>query len=232
VVPRRRRGRQTRRVQLGHGRFQTVIGVVADVKHNGLDDPANPAVYVSYAQRPDSGFNLVVKSAVEPTSLTALVRGEIQAIDPTRPITRVQTMNTVVSTSVAARRLSLHLVSGFAGLGLLLAATGIYGVVNCATQQRAREFGIRLALGAGAGSVVRLVLQQGLVLASIGLALGVAGVFALGGVIRAQLWGVEPADPLTLVLVSAGLVMVSLVACYLPARRAIRLDPATVLRAE
>lgn len=212
--------------------FQEIVGVVADVKHRGLDDPARPAIYMTYAQRPDSAFTVVVKTAVDPKSLTSVVRNEIRAIDPDRPMANVQTMDAVVSASVGARELSLGLVGGFAVIGLLLAVTGIYGVVSYATAQRSREFGIRLALGAGAPSVLRLVLRQGLGLALAGLVIGLSGAILLGGVIKAQLFGVEPADPLTLVSVSAGLVVVTLFACYLPARRAIKINPSTVLRSE
>jgi ABC-type antimicrobial peptide transport system permease subunit len=138
----------------------------------------------------------------------------------------------MISQSMAARRLSLDLVATFALIGLLLAATGIYGVVNHATMQRSREFGIRLALGAETTSVRALVLRQGLLLAAVGVAIGIAGALALSGVIRAQLFSVEPSDPLTLVAVCVALVAVALVACYLPARRATRINPADVLKAE
>ena len=212
--------------------LQTIVGVVGDVKHNGLDDPANPAVYVSYLQRPDSSFTMVTKTSVAPESITSQIRDQIRAIDPDRPLTSVRTMQNVVSESVGSRELSLDLVGGFAVIGLMLAVTGIYGVVSYATEQRSREFGIRLALGAGSRSVLRLVLRQGLGLALAGLVIGLAGALLLGGVIKAQLFGVEPADPLTLAAVSLGLVAVALLACYLPARRAIKINPATVLRSE
>ena len=212
--------------------LQEIVGVVADVKHNGLDDPASSALYVTYAQRPEGAFTVVVKSAGEPESMTSAVRTEVRAIDPDRPMTSVRTMAAVVSASIGARELSLKLVGAFALIGLLLAVTGIYGVVSYATEQRSREFGIRLALGAGSQSVLRLVLRQGLVLAVAGLAIGLTGAILLGGVIKAQLFGVEPADLLTLGSVSAGLVTVALLACYLPARRAIKINPSTVLRSE
>ena len=212
--------------------FQTIVGVVSDVKHNGLDDPANAAVYVSYLQRPDSAFTVVVKTSVSPESITSQVRNEIRAIDPDRPLTSIRTMQAVVADSVGARQLSLELVGGFAVIGLLLAVTGIYGVVSYATQQRTREFGIRLALGAGSRSVLGLVLRQGLGLAVIGLVLGLGGALALGGLIRSQLFGVETTDPITLASVSVGLIGVALLACYLPARRAIKVNPASVLRSE
>jgi putative ABC transport system permease protein len=210
--------------------FQTVIGVVADVRHLGLDEAANPAVYVSFAQRADSRFNFFLKTSVPPESVVSAIRSEVKAIDPGRPVSGVQTMDRVMARSLSGRELSLNIVAGFGVIGLLLAATGIYGVVSHAAQQRAREFGIRLALGAEGSSVFGLVLRQGLLLAIIGTALGLTGALALGGVIRAQLFGIEPSDPSTLAAVCGGLIAVALFACYLPARRAVKINPATILR--
>jgi ABC-type antimicrobial peptide transport system permease subunit len=139
-------------------------------------------------------------------------------------------MSALMSESLSGRRLSLNLVGGFALIGLLLAATGIYGVVSHAAQQRTREFGIRLALGAESTSVLGLVFRQGLLLAVIGVSLGLAGALAMGGVLRAQLFGIEPSDPATLAAVCAGLIAVALLACYLPARRAVKISPASILR--
>ena len=210
--------------------FQTIVGVVADVKHNGLDDPDTPAIYVHYRQRADSSFTFAVKSSDPPESLVPAIRTEIKAVDPTRPLTDVRTMAAMMAETVSTRRLTLNLISGFALIGLLLAATGIYGIVSHATQQRTREFGIRLALGAEHTSVLGLVLRQGLLLAGIGTALGLVGSLALAGVIRTQLFGIEPTDPATLGTVCGVLIVIGLVACYLPARRAVRINPATILR--
>jgi putative ABC transport system permease protein len=210
--------------------FQTVVGVVADVKHNGLDDPENPAVYVTYAQRADSRFNVLVKTSVPPETVVSGIRAQIKAIDPTRPVSGVRTMNALLSASVSGRQLSLNIVGAFALIGLLLAATGIYGVVSHAAQQRTREFGIRLALGAESTSLLGLVVRQGLLLAVIGASLGLAGALAMGGVLRAQLFGIEPRDPATLAAVCAGLIAVAILACYLPARRAVKINPASILR--
>ena len=210
--------------------FQTVVGVVANVKHNGLDDPENPAIYVTHTQRPDSRFYVFVKTSVPPESVVSAVRAEVKAIDPSRPIAGVQTMTALMSESVSGRRLSLNIVGAFALIGLLLAATGIYGVVSHAAQQRTREFGIRLALGAESTSVLGLVFRQGLLLAVIGASLGLAGALAMGGALRAQLFGIEPSDPSTLAVVCAGVIAVALVACYLPARRAVKINLASILR--
>lgn len=210
--------------------FQTVIGVVPDLKHNGLDDPPTPAIYVSFAQRADASFNVAVKTRVPPESLMSAIRAELKAIDPARPIRNIRTMDTIVSAALGSRRLSLNLIGSFAAIGLLLAATGIFGVVNHTAQQRTREFGIRLALGAERRSVIGLVMRQAVGLAVAGLALGVVGVFVLGGIIRAQLFGVEPSDPLTLGAMCAALLATALLAGYHPARRAVRTNPANVLR--
>ena len=210
--------------------FQTVIGVVADVKQNGLDDPAFPTVYVAMPQRADSGFTVVVRTSGPPEGIVNAVRAEIKAIDPTRPISRVRPMTSLMAASVSGRRLSLNIVGGFALIGLLLAATGIYGVVSHSAQQRTREFGIRLALGAESASVLALVFRQGLLLAVIGAALGLGGALAMGGLLQAQLFGIESSDPTTLAAVSVGLIAIALVACYLPARRAVQVNPASILR--
>jgi putative ABC transport system permease protein len=212
--------------------FQTIVGVVANVKHNGLDDGVNPAIYVPFTQRPDSAFTIVVKSRGAAESLLEPVRTTIRTIDPSLPVSNLRTMDEVVSESIGTRRFSLQLVGAFAVLGLLLATTGIYSVVSYATEQRSREFGIRMALGAAAPSLLRNVLAQGVLLAVVGLAPGLAATVALGGVIRNQLFGVQPIDPLTLAAVSAMLVLVAGAACYLPARRASRTNPLDVLRAE
>jgi putative ABC transport system permease protein len=210
--------------------FQTVVGVVANVKQRGLDDPENPAVYVALPQRAESSFTVVVRTTVPPESIVQAARDEVRAVDPSRPFSDVRTMNALMSESVSGRRLSLDIVGAFALIGLLLAATGIYGVVSHAAQQRTREFGIRLALGAESTSVLALVFKQGLLLAILGASLGLAGALALGGVLRAQLFGVEPSDPATLAAVCVALVLVALVACYLPARRAVKVNPASILR--
>jgi putative ABC transport system permease protein len=209
---------------------QTVVGVVANVKHGGLDDPENPAVYVALPQRAESAFDVVVRTSVQPESILPAVRNEVRAVDPDRPISRVRPMSTLLSDSVSGRRLSLTVVSAFALIGLLLAMTGVYGVVSHGAAQRTREFGIRLALGAASTSVFGLVFRQGLMLAVIGALLGLAGALATGGLLRAQLFGIAPGDPVTLAAVCVGLVAVALVACCLPARRAVKISPASILR--
>jgi putative ABC transport system permease protein len=212
--------------------FQEIVGVVADVKHYGLDDGPQPMVYVSYLQRTLDGGEIVLSTTGEIAPLFAAARDVIRRLDPDRPLTSLGTLDDVVTRSVATRRFALSMVAGFAAIGLVLAATGIYGVVAYATRQRTREFGIRLALGARTGEVIRLVLTQGLIPVVLGVVLGTAGALALTGLIRAHLFGVEPTDPMTFGVVVLVLGLVGVAACSLPARRANRLNPSAVLRAE
>jgi predicted permease len=212
--------------------YQQIVGVVADVKHYGLDDGPQPMVYVSYLQRPIDAGDLVVATDGPVESLFAGARDVIRRLDPDRPLASLGTLDDVVSRSVATRRFAMWAVGGFAAIGLVLAATGIYGVVAYAARQRTREFGIRVALGARSSEVIRLILAQGLAPVAAGVVLGTAGALALTGLIRTQLFGVEPTDPATFALVALLLVLVAVAACYLPARRANRLSPSAVLRAE
>jgi putative ABC transport system permease protein len=212
--------------------FQEIVGVVADVKHYGLDDGPQQMVYVSHLQRELDAGDVVVSTTGEVQPLFTAARDVIRRLDPDRPLTSLGTLDDVVARSVATRRFALWMVGGFAAIGLVLASTGIYGVVAYAARQRTREFGIRLALGARSGEVIRLVLRQGLIPVVVGVVLGTAGALALTGLIRAQLFGVEPTDPATFSLVVLVLGLVGVAACYLPARRANRLNPSAVLRAD
>lgn len=212
--------------------LQQIIGVVSDVKQYELSEEKTQMVYVSYLQRPIDSAMVVMKTAGEPAALATTTREVVRAIDKDRPVTGLETLDAIVRQSVATRRFILLLVGGFAWIGLVLAATGIYGVVNYSVRQRSREFGIRVALGAEPGVVLRMVLRQGLVVTAIGLVVGCGAALAVGGILRHQLFGVEPTDALTFVSVSAALLVVALTASYLPARRAVKIDPATVLRAE
>jgi predicted permease len=212
--------------------FQEVVGVVADVKHYGLDDGPQPMVYVSYLQRNLDGAEIVVGTSGEIEPLFAAARDVIRRLDPDRPLTSLGTLDELVTRSVATRRFALWMVGGFAAIGLVLAGTGIYGVVAYAARQRTREFGIRLALGARSGEVIRLVLRQGLIPVGLGVVIGTAGALALTGLIRAHLFGVEPTDPVTFGFVVLLLGLVGVAACYLPARRANKLNPSAVLRTD
>jgi putative ABC transport system permease protein len=210
----------------------TIIGVVSDIRYTGLDGEIEQAVYLSYRQLPRSGMALVLRGAVEPSSLVPALRNAVREIDPALPVYEVLTMNERLSNSVASRRFNLLLLGGFAALALLLAGVGVYGVISYVVTQRTHEIGVRLALGAQGGDVIRLFIERGMAVVSLGVGLGLLGAFALTRVMKSLLFDVGPNDPLTFAGVALLLSLVALVACYLPARRAARIDPLTSLRHE
>jgi putative ABC transport system permease protein len=210
----------------------TIIGVVSDIRYTGLDGEVEQAVYLSYRQLPRSGMALVLRGAVEPSSLAPALRNAVREIDPALPVYDVMTMNERLSNSVAERRFNLLLLGGFAALALLLAGVGVYGVISYVVTQRTHEIGIRMALGAQSADVVRLFIKQGMAMVMLGVALGILGAFALTRVMKSLLFDVSASDPLTFACVAFLLSLVALAACYLPARRAARIDPLTSLRRE
>jgi putative ABC transport system permease protein len=212
--------------------WQEIVGVVSDIKHDGLDLPSMPAIYVPYLQAPDAGMTLVVRSAGDPLGLVKAVRDAVHRVDPNQPLARVRTMETVVAESVGPRRFSMSLLSGFAALALFLAAIGVYGVIAYSVTQRTHEIGIRMALGARRGDVLRLVVGQGLRLVGTGVALGLVAAWPLTRMLSGLLFQVSAVDPLTFAGVPLMLAGVAIFACYLPARRASRVDPLTALRVE
>jgi putative ABC transport system permease protein len=209
----------------------TVVGVVSDVRHKGLDRDIENALYLSYRQAP-RGMALVLRSAVEPSSLAQALRNAVHEIDPALPVYDVMTMNERLSNSVAARRFNLQLLGGFAALALLLAGVGVYGVISYVVTQRTHEVGIRMALGAQSSDVLRLFIKQGMAMVTLGVALGLIGAFALTRVMKSLLFDVSAIDPPTFACVALLLSLVALAACYLPARRASRIDPLASLRRE
>ncbi|HKE55356.1 MAG TPA: ABC transporter permease, partial [Pyrinomonadaceae bacterium] len=209
-----------------------IVGVVGDAKYEGLGGPIGPQVYVPFAQRPFPGMRLVVRTTVEPTSLTAAIRNQIQAVDSDQGPTRIATMNQLLSESVAQPRFNSFLIALFSIVAFALAAVGIYGVISYDVTQRTSEIGIRLALGAQVGDIWRLILRQGAGLTVAGLSLGLAGAFALTRFLTVLLFEVTPTDAATYAIVSALVVLVSTLACLIPSRRATRVDPLTALRHE
>ncbi len=210
-----------------------IIGIVGDVRHESLDTESGPEYYVPYSQSPEAFMSLVVRSsAANPDSLAASLREVIKQMDKDQYVPAIQPMTKLVAESVARRRFNALLTGLFAVVALLLASVGIFGVLNYTVAQRTPEIGLRVALGAQTRDVLRLVLGQGVRLILFGLALGLAASFALTRVLRGMLYGVTPTDPLTFVAVSFLLASVALLACYIPARRATKVDPMVALRYE
>jgi len=219
-------------VQWSNEAATEVVGVVGDVRHNGLTAEPQPTVFLLNAQTPRYVTFLVIRAATDPTTLAAAVRHEVRQVDRTQAITAVKTMEQYVGESVARPRLHAILLGAFAGLAMLLAAVGLYGVVAYTVTQRTHEIGIRVALGARRGDILRMVVGQGLALALTGVALGLAGAFAGSRLLATFLYGVSTTDPLTFVSAPSLLAVVALAACYFPARRATRVDPMAALRYE
>jgi putative ABC transport system permease protein len=210
----------------------TIIGVVGDVHDAGLGREPQPEIFSPLAQQPYRGVTLVVSGLMPPEALTSSVRGVIHQVNPNQAVFNVKTMERVVADSLSSVKLDLWLMGLFAGLALLLAVAGIYGVISYAVAARTQEFGIRLALGADRGRLLGLVLGHGARLAMMGLVAGVAGAFALTRLLGSVLVGVSPTDATTFVAVSAVVAIVALVACLSPALRAMRTDPLAALRNE
>jgi putative ABC transport system permease protein len=209
-----------------------VVGVVGDIKQYGLDKDVVDEIYVPLAQNPMGQSSLVIKTAVEPMSIARGVIELLHAVDPNQPAARVSSLEQVRAESVAAPRLTSNLLSLFALLALTIAATGIGGVMALAVGQRRHEIGVRMAIGARPAEILRMVLGQGMALALVGMAFGLLGAFALTRLLQTFLFEVGPTDPLTFVGVAIVLSAATLVACYVPARRAARVDPIIALRVE
>ena len=210
----------------------TVVGIVKDVHQSGLDEEAAPHLYVSYKQLVPQRTGLVVRTAVDPLSITGAVRAQIRSIDPDQPIYNINSMTALMSEKVAPRRLNLVLLGSFAGLALLLAAIGLYGLMSNLVLQRTGEIGLRMALGARRGDVLRLVVMRGLKLALMGAVIGIIASLVLLRFMSGLLVGVTATDPITLVLVSMLLLFVAAIACLVPAKRATKVDPLVALKYE
>jgi len=217
------------------------VGIVGDVRENGLDSDPPPVMYVPWYQMSDGltklGNSLVpaawiVRSAAPTASLTAEIQKEFQAVDAQLPIAQVQSMRQIVSKSIAQQNFNMVLLTIFGAIALLLAAIGIYGLMSYSVAQSAHDIGVRLALGAERRKILSLVVARGMKLAAVGLAIGAVGAFAASRLLARLLFGVRPTDPSTYVLVTSALAIVAFLACYLPARRATRVDPMIALRAE
>jgi putative ABC transport system permease protein len=215
------------------GPSREVVGVVGDVKLDGLD-VTRPVetIYDAMTQNTQVQMVLAVRASAVPTSLTSAVTDAVHAVDPDESVVNVVTMESIVDQSLGQQRLNMVLLATFAGLALLLGAIGIYGVQSYAVRQRVREIGIRIALGAQPSDVFLLVLRRGLKLVLLGICIGLAASFGLTRLMASQLYGVSATDPLTFAAVAIVLAFVALLACYIPARRAMRVEPMVALRHE
>ncbi len=214
------------------GVYRLIVGVVGDVKHSVLDEEAKPEFYLTIAQLPPTSMSMVVRTSGDPMPMLASVREQVWAVDKDLPITNIETMERLMAKSVAPRRFILLLFSLFALVGLALAGVGLYGVMSYAVTQRTREIGVRMAMGAQTGDVLRLVIGEGMKLALIGALLGLGGALALTRLMKTLLFGVSATDPLTFIVIAAVLIIVALLACWIPARRAASMDPLVSLRVE
>jgi putative ABC transport system permease protein len=209
----------------------TVVGVVGDIRHGGLNKPANPEMYLSYQQEPADSMAVMIRTSGDPLKLAAAVREQVNSLDKDLPIS-ITTMDQVFTNSVAGQRFNALLLSIFGGLALVLAVVGVFGVINYSVTQRTREIGVRIALGAQRRDILKLVVGQGMVLTLLGVGIGLVGALALTRLISGLLYGVSPTDFRTFALVSLLLTFVALLASYIPARRATKVDPIIALRCE
>jgi ABC-type antimicrobial peptide transport system permease subunit len=214
-----------------------IVGIVGDVRDLSLDQAATPEIYFPYFQNPlsenfDRSFTIVVRTKSSATSMAEPLRAELLNLDRSLPVYALKPMTEYLSNSLSRRRFNLVLLSVFAAVALLLAAVGIYGVISYTVSQRTHEIGIRVAVGADSGDILKLVVGQAMILALVGITLGLLASIGLTRLMESLLYGVSATDPLTFVALSAVLAGVSLTACLIPALRATRVDPMIALRYE
>jgi putative ABC transport system permease protein len=214
----------------------SVVGIVGDVKEMGLEAPAKAEMFFPYQQMPTMLWNmprdLTIRTSNDPLSLVSALRQAIWSVDPAQPVSNIRTMDDVLAEEVTQRRIGMTLLTAFASLALLLACLGIYGVLSYAVSQRTSEIGVRIALGASKNQVLRLVMADGMRLAAVGVGIGLVAALALTRLMAGLLFGVSASNPLTLAGMTLVLASVALLACYIPARRAAKVDPMIALRYE
>jgi len=212
--------------------WQTVVGVVGRVKHDSLDSDPRIAFYLAHTQFPARAMTVALRSGTDPAAMLSDVKNDLRNLDPDLPIYYVRTMEQRVNESLARRRFSMLLLGVFAGVALVLATIGVYGVMVYLVNQGTREIGIRMALGASQRNILSLVVRQGMALALSGVAIGLAAAFLLTHLIQSLLFGVGATDPLTFAGISLLLAVIASLASYIPAQRAARIDPLVLLRCD
>jgi putative ABC transport system permease protein len=221
--------------RIGNGRpdgWREIVGVTADVKHFGLNQDARVSMFFPHRQQPVRRMVIVARTATDPMSLSSPLRSAVAAMDKNLAVSNIGPMEEITAQSIGQERFTLLLLGLISALALLLAVAGIYGVMSYAVAQRTHEIGVRVTLGAQTRDVLRMVVAQGMVLVLAGVGIGLASALALTRFIRGLLFGVTATDPMTFVGVAALLALVALVACYIPARRASKVDPMVALRCE
>jgi predicted permease len=212
--------------------WNTVVGVIADARTESLSDASNPQMFLSLYQRTAKDWAIFLRGQLDAAAIPVQLREQVQSVNPGLPVFGAKNLNDVLSASLEERRFSMEIVGLFALTALLLAGVGIYGVISYIVSERTHEIGIRLALGAQSRSILRMIVRQGLGLAFAGAAVGLVGALIVSHLMAGLLYGVQPTDPFTFVSVALLLIAVALLACYIPARRAIRVDPLVALRYE
>jgi putative ABC transport system permease protein len=217
--------------------LREIVGVVADVRNYGLDEEVKPEVYVPFFQSAaqylasqTSALTIVVRSTIDPTALAQTLREQVQALDKDQPVSAIKTMEGYLAESMAQRRFNMLLLGAFAGLALVLAAVGIYGVIAYTVTQRTHEMGIRIALGAQGGDILRLVFSSAMATTVSGIVIGLGAAFALTRLLQSLLYQVTATDPVVFATIPLLLLAVAAIATYLPARRAMKVDPISALR--
>jgi putative ABC transport system permease protein len=206
--------------------------MVADVKHHNLEDPPQPEFYFAQAQMPFSTMTVVARTATEPRGLVNAARDVVHSLDKNAPVYGIRTAEEILGRSVANPRFNTLLLGLFAGVALILTAVGLYGVISCSVSQSTHEIGIRVALGAQVSDVLKLVVKQGMLLAAVGIVIGLAAAYGLTQLMANLLYEVGATDPWTFAIVAVLLLGIAVIACYLPARRATKVDPMVALRYE
>jgi putative ABC transport system permease protein len=222
------------RLRFGGPNWRTIVGVVGDVRHEGLDSDAKPEMYVPFSQTPqvENLATVVVRTAIDPAAMTKTLRDTVTSMDASAPLDQVRTMEETVSLSVNQPRFRTALLVVFSALALLMASIGVYGTTSYTARQRTREFGLYIAIGATARDVLRMVLRGATIVIVTGLALGLVASLAITRVLTKFLYGVTPLDPSTFVIAPLFMFVIAIVASYVPARRATRVDPMVALRYE